>query len=103
MDFAWFAFHANGDGAATHSAIFNMLVRSLGGVDGGREDFAAPRAVDGGVLNVVHDFKVCLGLEPFFQFEPGLVQLLLPTLQVAHFPLGVGEVAQGFRSAAVPS
>jgi len=101
--FAGFAFHGDGDGAATHRAIFNMFVRSLRCVDGRREDLAAPRAVYGGVLNVVHDLEVCLGLEPLFQFEPSLVQLFLPTLQVAHFTLGVGKVSQGFRSAAVPS
>ena len=90
---------AGGDVPAGLAGLSDCVeVRSSNGVD-----FAAPRAVYGGVLNVVHDLEVCLGLEPLFQFEPSLVQLFLPTLQVAHFTLGVGKVSQGFRSAAVPS
>ncbi len=53
-DFARLALHGDGYRAAAHRAVLNVLMVSLRRIEHGFKDFAAPRAINVGCLEIVH-------------------------------------------------
>lgn len=78
-----------------------MVVVALGGIDLSAEAFAAPGAIDGSILNIVHKEKVLQVLAG--HSEPGFAELNPPALQERHLVLDGGELMEDAWGAAIPN